>query len=53
MSGFDLIPSGIPPGPDVTDSPDLRGGMTHLGHLEATELFGCGMFGITGIENVA
>ncbi len=31
MSGFDLIPSGIPPGPDVTDSPDVRGVMTQVG----------------------
>ncbi len=31
MSGFDLIPSGILSGPDVTDSPDVRGVMTHYG----------------------
>ena len=28
MSGFDLIPSGIPPGPDVADTLGLRGLLT-------------------------
>ena len=31
MSGFGLIPSGIPPGPDVTEPPGIRGVMTHNG----------------------
>ena len=31
MSGFDLITSGILSGPDVTDSPDVRGVMTPSG----------------------
>ncbi len=31
MSGFDHIASGMPPGPDETDSPSLRGLLTHSG----------------------
>jgi hypothetical protein len=31
-SGFDLISSGMPPGPDVGDTPTERGKVTRLGH---------------------
>ncbi len=32
MSGIEPIPSGVPSGPDVADSPGHRGKMIQLGH---------------------
>jgi hypothetical protein len=34
MSGFGLIPSGYPPGPDVADYPSVRGKVTLSGPID-------------------
>jgi hypothetical protein len=39
MSGIALIPSGLPPGPDLVSGPVLRGLLTQPGHT-GDEIYG-------------